>query len=98
MHPFLIKDDHLIINSLFFRKYKIQEIDKVVFRSVKTNYRMGGYSGTMRIDLKNGKSNRTSMYSARMTLVSESDTKVIAYIRELQKQLKEAGIESEFVN
>ena len=98
MHPFFIKDGHLIMNNLLFKKYKLQDIEKVVFRSVKTNYKSSGYGGTMRIDLKNGTSSRTSLFSTRMTLVSETDTQVIVYIRELQKLLKEAGIESELVN
>lgn len=98
MHPFFIKDGYLIVNNLLFKKYKIEDIEKVVFRSVKSNPKVGGYGGTMRIDLKNGKSSRNSMFSTRMTLTSETDTQVIVYIRELQKLLKEAGIESEFLN
>ncbi|MNY25077.1 hypothetical protein D3C86_1588350 [compost metagenome] len=98
MHPFFMKDGYLIVNNLLFKKYKIEDIEKVVFRSVKSNPKVGGYGGTMRIDLKNGTSSRTSLFTTRMTLVSETDTQVITYIRELQKLLKEAGIENEFVN
>lgn len=97
VHPFLIKEGYLIINNLLFKKYKIEDIHRVIFRSVKTNYKSGGYSGHMKILLKDGKSSRNTIFSTRMTLVSETDTQVITYIRELQKQLKEAGIESEFV-
>lgn len=96
VHPFLLKDDHLILNNLLFKKYKIEDIEKVVFRAVKSNPKMGGYSGTMRIDLKNGKSSRTTLFTTRMTFVSETETQVITYIRELQKILKKAGIESKF--
>ena len=98
VHPFLLKDGYLIVNNLLFKKYKIGDIEKVVFRSVKSNPKVGGYGGTMRIELKNGTSSRTSLFSTRMTLVSETDTQVITYIRELQKILKEAGIESELAN
>ena len=98
VHPFLLKDDHLILNNLLFKKYKIDDIEKVVFRAVKSNPKMGGYSGTMRIDLKNGKSSRSTLFTTRMTLVSETETQVISYIRELQKLLKVEGIESELVN
>lgn len=97
VHPFFLKDGHLVLNNLLFKRYKIEDIEKVVFRSVKSNPKVGGYGGTMRIDLKNGKSSRTSIFTTRMTFVSETDTQVISYIRELQKLLKEAGIESEFV-
>lgn len=96
VHPFLLKDDHLILNNLFFKKYKIKDIEKVVFRAVKVNPKMGGYGGTMRIDLKNGKPSRTTLFTTRMTFVSETETQVITYIRELQKILKDAGIESGF--
>ncbi|WP_083391949.1 DKNYY domain-containing protein [Epilithonimonas lactis] len=96
VHPFLLKDDYLILNNLLFKKYKIEDIEKVVFRAVKSNPKMGGYSGTMRIDLKNGKSSRTTLFTTRMTFVSETETQVITYIRELQKILKAAGIESKF--
>ena len=98
MAPFLIKDGYLIMNNLTFKKYKIEEIDRVLFRSVVTNSKIGGYIGTMQIKLKNGKSSGRKMFTTRFTLTSETDTQVIAYIRELQKELKEAGIESEFVN
>ena len=83
---------------MLFKKYKIGDIEKVVFRSVKSNPKVGGYGGTMRIELKNGTSSRTSLFSTRMTLAAETDTQVITYIRELQKILKEAGIESELAN
>lgn len=96
MHPFFIKDGFLVMNNFLFRKYKIDEIEKVVFRSVRTNYKSNGYSGLMRIELKNGKSSRNNMFTTRMTLTSETDTQVIVYIRELQKTLKESGIDSEF--
>lgn len=96
VHPFLIKDGHLILNNLLFNKYKIEDIEKVVFRAVKSNPKVGGYGGTMRINLKNGKSSRNTIFTTRMTLVSETETQVITYIRELQKVLKAEGIESEF--
>lgn len=96
MAPFLIKDGYLIMNNLTFKKYKIEEIDRVLFRSVVTNSKIGGYSGTMQVKLKNGKSSFSKMFSTRFTLTPESDNQVIAYIRELQKELKEAAIESAF--
>lgn len=95
--PFLIKDGYLIVNNLLFQKYKIVDINKVVFSSVKTNYRASGYNGQMQVLLKNGKSGRKVMFSSRMTLTSESDLQVVTYIRELQRQLKAEGIKSEFV-
>ena len=97
VHPFLIKDGHLILNNLLFNKYKIEDIEKVVFRAVKSNPKVGGYGGTMHINLKNGKSSRNTLFTTRMTFVSETETQVITYIRELQKLLKAEGIESELV-
>ncbi|MDP9956000.1 hypothetical protein J2X97_001637 [Epilithonimonas hungarica] len=97
VHPFLIEDGFLLMNNLLFKKYKIEDIHRVIFRSVKTNYKSNGYTGHMKILMKNGRSSRNTIFSTRMTLVSETDTQVIVYIRELQKLLKEAGIESEFV-
>jgi len=95
--PFFVKDDYLIMNNLLFQKYKIEEINKVLFRSVKTNSGTGGYSGQMQVLMKNGKISRNNVFSTRVTLTSETDTQVITYIRELQTELKAAGIKSELV-
>ncbi|KQS91931.1 DKNYY domain-containing protein [Chryseobacterium sp. Leaf394] len=75
VHPFFIKDGYLIINNLLFKKYPIGDIDKVVFSCVKTNSRVGGYSGKMQMVQKNGKRSRNFLFSSRLTLVSESESK-----------------------
>ncbi|MBD8080913.1 DKNYY domain-containing protein [Chryseobacterium caseinilyticum] len=97
VHPFFIKDGYLIINNLLFKKYPIGDIDKVVFSCVKTNSRVGGYSGKMQMVQKNGKRSRNFLFSSRLTLVSESESKILSYIRELQKELRSHGIDSELI-
>ena len=98
VHPFLIKDGYLIFNNLSFKKYKITDIDKVVFRSMKTSHKTGGSSGKMQVLLKNGKTSWNVTFSTKMTLTSESEAEIISYIKELQEILEKEGINSEFLS
>lgn len=94
--PYFIKDDFLIMNNLTFNRYKISDIEKVVFGTVKSNFRTGsGYSGKVHIVKKNGKTSRNFMFSSKITLLSQSEAEILRYIRELQKELRKRGIDSE---
>lgn len=95
--PFLIKGDYLIMNNLMFTKYKISDIDKVIFRVVTGHYKVGSYTGEMQVIRKNGKAGRRTIFSTRFTLTSETESQVSCYIKELQSQLRVEGINSEFV-
>ena len=96
--PFLIKGDYLIMNNLMFNKYKISDIDKVIFRVVRGHYKVGGSMGEMQVLRKNGKAGRRTTFTTRFTLTSETESQLSCYIRELQSQLKVEGIDSEFLS
>lgn len=94
--PFILKDDYLIMNNLTFNKYIISDIDKVVFGTVRSNFRGdGGYSGRVFVLKKNGKTSRNFMFSSKITLFSQSEDEILQYIRELQAELRARGIETE---
>lgn len=96
--PFLIEDGYLIFNSLNFKKYRIKDIEKVMFSVVKSNYRTtSGYVGKMQIVLKNGRKSMRLRFSTRLTLQSESESTVTAYIEELQDQLEKEGVKTALV-
>lgn len=94
--PFFLKDDSLILNNLTFSKFKINDIEKVVFSTVKSNYRTtSGYSGRVHVVRKNGKTSRNYLFSSKITLLSQSEDEILRYIKELQAYLKIKGIDSE---
>lgn len=95
--PFLIKDGYLIMNNLLFTKYKIQDVDKVIFRVVRGSYKVGGSMGEMQVRLKNGKTGRKTIFSTKFTLTSETESDVVEYIIDLRNQLRNDGIDSELV-
>lgn len=95
VHPYFIKDGYLIINNLLFNRYCIVDVEKVVFSCVKNNSKVGGYSGKMQVVQKNGKRSRHFLFSSKITLVSQSENEILSYIRELQKELRINGIDSE---
>jgi len=92
--PYLIKDGYLIINNLLFTKYKITDIDKIIFR-VERSIKGGGYGGRMQIKMKNGKTSRNTIFSTKVTLTPESETTVKTYINVLREELTKEGISSE---
>ncbi|OJV55323.1 MAG: hypothetical protein BGO31_20530 [Bacteroidetes bacterium 43-16] len=91
--PFLIKEEWLIMNNLSFKKYKIAEIEKVVFK-VEKAYK-GGYTGKMQIRQKNGKASRWMIFATRITLVPETEPALRIYVEELRAQLSAQGIRHE---
>jgi hypothetical protein len=95
--PYLIKDGYLIINNLLFTKYKITDIDKIIFR-VERSIKGGGYGGRMQIKMKNGKTSRNTVFSTKVTLAPESEATVKTYINVLREELAEEGIRSELDN
>jgi hypothetical protein len=95
--PYIIKDGYLIVSNLLFTKYRIADIDRIIFRTEK-NYKGGGYGGRMQIVMKDGKRSRNMTFSTVVTLLPESEQKVIAYIHALQDQLNKEGINSVLAN
>lgn len=93
--PFILKEEWLIINNLSFKKYRITEIEKVVFK-VQHMYK-GGYKGQMQVRQTNGKAGRYITFTTRVTLMPESEAAVRAYVEELQAVLKTSGIQSELM-
>lgn len=92
--PYLIKDGYLIINNLLFTKYRITDIDKIIFR-VERSVKGGGYGGRMQILMKNGKTSRNTIFSTKVTLTPESESSVQTYINILRAELMKEGIDSE---
>lgn len=98
IHPFVLKDNYLILNNLSLKKYPVAEIDRVIFRVQRSNFRSdSGYSGKMQILMKNGKKSFTTTFSTKVTLASESEATVKAYIQELRDDLEKNGIKTEFM-
>lgn len=95
MPPFVLKDDWLIINNLSFKRYRIGEVDKVLFRIVHRNGRAVGYTGKMQVLRTNGKASWSWSFATRITLLPESEAELRQYITELQVTLSDAGIKSE---
>lgn len=96
--PFILENGYLIFNNLNFRRYRITEIEKVVFSVVKSNYRTNsGYSGSMQVIMKNGHKSFNTRFSTKVTLLSESEETIWAYIEELKKVLEKEGIRSKLV-
>lgn len=93
--PFVIKDDWLIINNLSFKRYRIEEIEKVVFRMVKTKSLATGFSGRMQVARRNGRVGRSYLFASKISLVPEKEETLRLYIEELQTQLNVYGIKSE---
>ncbi len=93
--PFFFREDWLIINTFTFSKYKISDIRKVVFSTVKSGARNGGYQGRFFIMMKKGETSRYFTFASGVSLFPESESKIRVYIKELQAQLKKKGIESE---
>lgn len=91
--PFLLKEEWLIMNNLSFKKYKIAEIEKVVFK-VEKAYK-GGYTGKMQIRQKNGKASRWMIFAGRITLMPETEPALRVYVEELRAQLSTQGIQHE---
>lgn len=95
--PFLVKDGYLIMNNLLFTKYKISDIDKVIFRMVSGYYKVGSYIDEMQVLMKNGKTGRKTIFTTKFTLTSETESDVVGYIIDLRNELRKEGIDSEFV-
>ena len=96
--PFILKDGYLMFNNLNFKRYELTEIDKIVFSVVRSNYRSNsGYSGRMQILMKNGKKSFNTHFSTKVTLLSESEETVKAYIKELRDRLEKQGVKTELV-
>ncbi len=94
--PFFFREDFLVINTFTFNKYKISDIRKVVFSTVKSGARNGGYQGRFFIMMKKGTTSRFFTFASGVSLFPESERKIRLYTKELQTQLKEKGIDSEF--
>lgn len=95
MPPFVVRADALIINNLSFKKYQIADIEKVVFRIVKSNPRAGGFSGRMQVITRKGKAGRNYLFATKITLAPETEITLRLYIAGLQAQLSAQGIKSE---
>lgn len=93
MAPFIFKDEWLIINNLSFKKYRISEIEKVVFKIEKAP--KSGYKGKMQVRLTNGKAGWYVPFATRVTLMPESELAVRNYVGALQAELQAHGIKSE---
>lgn len=93
--PFILKEEWLIINNLSFKKYRIKEIEKVVFKIEKAP--KSGYKGKMQVRLTNGKAGWYLSFATRVTLMPESEATVRAYVEELQAALEARGIQSELI-
>lgn len=93
--PFILKEEWLIINNLSFKKYRISEIERVVFK-VQHMYK-GGYKGKMQVRRTNGKASWWLTFTSKVTLMPESEATVRAYVEELQAVLKAQGIKSELM-
>lgn len=91
--PFILKDEWLIINNLTFKKYRITEIEKVVFKIEQAP--KSGYKGKMQVRLTKGKAGLYVTFATRVTLMPESEPAVRAYVEELQAELQAHGIKSE---
>lgn len=95
MPPFVIKDGWLIINNLSLKKYRIEDINKVIFKIVKSNARASGFSGRMQVVKTNGRAGRNYLFATKITLLPEAEAAVKLYIEKLQAQLSAQGIKSE---
>lgn len=93
MAPFILKGEWLIINNLSFKKYRISEIEKVVFKIEKAP--KSGYKGKMQVRLTNGKAGWYVTFATRVTLMPESELAVRNYVGVLQVELQAHGIKSE---
>lgn len=93
--PFILKDEWLIINNLSFKKYRIAEIEKVVFKIERAP--KSGYKGKMQVWQTNGKASWFVTFMTKVTLMPESEVTVRAYVEELQAELQIHGIKSELV-
>ena len=96
--PFTVKDGSLIINNLLFKKYKLTDIEKVVFGIAIPGMSRGGAMGKIQIILTNGKKSRTYTFSTKIKLLPESQYELKSYIQKLQAQLRAQGVKSEFIN
>lgn len=96
--PFIIEGDHLIATNLLFTKYRISEIDKVVFRVVGPAYRSPGYKGRFQIFKKNGDSSFNLLFSAKNAIMPESEATIRKFISQLQSSLDQKGIRNSVEN
>jgi hypothetical protein len=95
--PFTIKDGSLIVNNLFFKKYKLTDIEKVVFGIDVPVLSRTGAMGKMQIILTNRKKSRTYAFSSKIKLMPESQYDLTSYIQKLQAKLREQRVKSEFI-
>lgn len=95
--PFTVKDGYLIVNTLFFKKYKLIDIEKVVFAIGIPFIGRGGAMGKMQIILANGKKSRTYIFSSKIKLLPESQYDLTSYIQKLQDQLRDHHVKSEII-
>lgn len=91
--PFILKDEYLIINNLAFKRYRIAEIEKVVFKIEQAP--KSGYKGKMQVRQTNGKASWYVTFATRVTLMPESEVAIRTYVEELQAELQQHGIKSE---
>lgn len=91
--PFILKDGWLIINNLSFRRYRIAEIEKVVFKIEQAP--KSGYKGKMQVRQTNGKASGYVTFATRVTLMPESELAVRTYVGTLRAELLTHGIKSE---
>ncbi len=95
--PFTVKEGSLIVNSLLFKKYRLTDIEKVVFGIAVPSIGRGGALGKMQVMLTNGKKSRTYAFSSKIKLLPESQYDLKSYIQKLQVKLREQGVRSELV-
>jgi hypothetical protein len=95
MPPFVIKNGWLIVNNLSFKRYLVTDIDKVIFRIVKSNPRAAGFSGRMQVVKRNGRTSRNYLFATKITLSPETEANLKLYIEKLQAQLSAQGVKSE---
>jgi len=93
--PFILKDEWLIINNLSFRRYRISEIEKVVFKIEQAP--KSGYTGKMQVRQTNGKASWYVTFTTKVTLMPETQATVSAYVATLRAELLAHGIKSELV-
>ena len=96
--PFIIEGDYLIATNLLFTKYRISEIDQVVFRVVGPGYRSPGYKGRFQVVKKNGSSSFSFLFSAKNVLMPESEAAIRSFISQLQSTLDKKGIRNSVEN
>ncbi|RRJ89190.1 hypothetical protein EG240_12530 [Paenimyroides tangerinum] len=89
--PYIFEDGYLIVNSIIVSKYKISNIEEVVF-NLKYDYRR--FVTTFKIITKDGKINKWHGYLRTLSLINPANANIDDYLEILQKELEQKGIKS----